>query len=145
MNMRFFFRGWLWRRPWLRAACAVTVAAGGCAATPGVEQSEVEAYRQFKEQLTLSTQAINAGDLEQARTHLKGASSAATRSEQVQKVQSLDRLITGAEALRSGDPERARSEWSRIEETDLAREVRHKARLMGLDVPMVPTGGEATQ
>ncbi len=141
--MRFFFRGWLWRRPWLRTACVVVVGAGGCAATPSAEQSAAD-YRQFSEQLNLSTLAINAGDLEQARVSLKAAASSATRPAQKQKVQSLDHLIAGAEALRSGDPEGARNEWSRIEEANLAREVRHQARLIGLDVPMVPVQGEAT-
>ncbi|MEE8519287.1 MAG: hypothetical protein V3S98_09205, partial [Dehalococcoidia bacterium] len=87
---------------------------------------------------TLSTEAINAGDLERARAYLREAQTVAANPSQARKVQSLEHLILGAEALRDGDPMLTRVEWSKIDEPSLSREVRHKARLFGIHVPIVP-------
>lgn len=119
----------------------------GCHAAPSAESKAAGGsdYRTFQEQLLLSTRAINAGDLELARVHLDEAGAAADNAKQLRKVDSLEQLITGAEALLGGEPDRARDEWSRIEEPHLSREVRHKARLIGMDVPMEPLDSETTK
>jgi hypothetical protein len=115
----------------------------GCAAGPAADSAPgVVDHQAFRDQLARTTQAVNAGDLEEAKTQLRQARAATTTSRQVQKVQGLQHLIAGAEALRAGDPQGARTAWARIEEPHLRREVRHKARLIGLEVPMVPDGQE---
>ena len=134
MKTQAFFRG-----RWVRACCMLVVAVVvvGCQSSPdiGVDQRTTNRYQACSELVMLSTQSIKAGDLAQAREYLKGAAASATAARQQQQIRSLTRLVDGAEALRDGDPDRARAEWARIEEPRLRREVRHKARLIGLDVP----------
>jgi hypothetical protein len=90
----------------------------------------------FIDHLMLTTEAINAGELDTAKARLGRARAATATTHDVQKVDGLEHLIAGAEALRAGNPDGARSEWAQIEEPRLRREVRHKARLIGLEVPV---------
>jgi hypothetical protein len=115
----------------------------GCAAGPAADSAPaVVDHQAFRDQLARTAQAVNAGDLEEAKSQLRQARSSTTTTRQAQKVEGLEQLIAGAEALRAGDPEGARSAWARIEEPHLRREVRHKARLIGLEVPVVSDGQE---
>ena len=127
---------------WALCVFTAVVVLNACHSIATIDHEATARSDRFQEQLAWSTQAINAGDLEQARAHLEAARDAASSSKERQKVDSLDKLIVGAEALMEGDPARARSEWSWIDEPNLSREVRHKARLMGLSVPVVPAEGE---
>ena len=95
----------------------------------------------FREKLTLTAQSINAGDLDTARLQLTRTRATVATPRQLQKVDDLELLIVGAEALREGKPDGARTAWGQIEEPHLRREVRHKARLIGLEVP-VQNGGK---
>ena len=140
MNNQMLFRRWTRRALFLFTAAVVLI---GCHSSAKIDHDAAARSDRFQEQLTWSTQAINAGDLEQARVHLDEARAAASNSKERQKVESLDKLIVGAEALMEGDPARARAEWSWIDEPHLSREVRHKARLIGLNVSVVPAEGEA--
>lgn len=123
---------------------AAVIMLSGCATPPAADTAAVTSHNRFQEPLTASTQAINAGDLELAKQYLGQARAAATDDGQKVKVDSLDHLITGTEALMAGDPDSARAAWSQIREPHLSREVRHKARLVGIDVPIGVSGG-ATQ
>lgn len=121
----------------LAVVSAGTLAPAGCSSSPAVDP-QTEARRwEFREQLILATRAINNADLEQARIHTSNAQARAATFEQNRKVEGLMRLIAGAEALRDGDADRARDEWARIEDPDLSREVRVKARNIGIDIPVV--------
>ena len=139
MKTQAFFRG-----RWVRAYCMLVVAVMvvGCQTSPDIGAAEhtTNHYQACSEMVTLSTQSIRAGDLAQAREYLQGAAASATTARQQQQVRSLTRLVDGAEALRDGDPDLARAEWARIEEPRLRREVRHKARLIGMDVPTASEG-----
>lgn len=123
----------------LLAAVAVMSGCHGCAA---VDPAGAAVFRQ---QLSLAAASINAGDLEIARAQLRDARAVAGAPAEVRKVDSLEQLIDGADALRAGDLDGARAAWSRIQEPQLGREVRHKARLIGVEVPRVPDDSEATQ
>jgi hypothetical protein len=110
----------------------------GCATTTPKQAGPGEVDNQaFIDHLTLTAQAINAGDLDKAKARLGRARAATVTPQDVQKVDGLEYLIVGAEALRSGDPESARTAWGKIEEPHLRREVRYKARLIGLEVPIL--------
>lgn len=111
----------------------------GCASPP-IADTAVVASR-FQEPLTASTRAIAAGDLERARHYLGQARAAATDHDQQVKVDSIEHLIAGTEALMVGDANGARTAWAQIEEPHLGTEVRHKARLIGIDVPIEVSGG----
>ncbi len=113
----------------------------GCASPPTADTAAVTSRHRFQEPLTASTQAISAGDLEQAKHYLSQARAVAADHDQQVKVDSLEHLIAGTEALMVGEPDRARTAWSQIEEPRLSREVRHKARLIGIDVPIEVSGG----
>ncbi len=134
MMQRSRFQGRHGQRLALSAA-VITIVLTGC-------QSPKADPAASSQLLTASTQALGAGDLELARQYLDQARAVAATPEQQVKVDSLDRLIDGTEALRAGDPDGARSAWSQIQEPHLSREVRHKARLIGLDVPMGASGGQ---
>ena len=113
----------------------------GCATPPAADTAAVTSHHQFQEPLRASTQAIAAGDLEQARQYLGQARAVAADHDQQVKVDSVEHLIAGTEALMLGDPDRAMTAWAQIEETHLSREVRHKARLIGIEVPIGVSGG----
>ncbi len=136
------FRGW--GRLLLPSLVAVAIFPGGCASPPNADTAAAAGRSRFQEPLTASTRAIAAGDLEQARHYLGQARVAATDHDQQVKVDSIAHLIAGTEALMVGDADRARTAWAQIEEPHLCKEVRHKARLIGIDVPIEVSGG-ATQ
>ncbi len=118
--------------PWLSAAAL----SFGCQSAYKTSITEDAARRQsFQEQLVLSTQAINAGDLVQARSHLNDAAAWAVGPSEEQKVDGLERLITGAEALLAGQADEAQLQWAEIEDPQLSEEVRGKARLVGMVIP----------
>ena len=135
---RSIFRG-LGRLP-LPSLAAITMLTG-CATTPNADTAAIASHNRFQEPLTASTQAIAAGDLEQARQYLGQARAVAADHDQQVKVESVEYLIAGTEALMVGDPDRARTAWAQIQEPHLSREVRHKARLIGIDVPIGVSGG----
>ncbi len=138
---RSIFRG-LGRLP-LPSLVVVTILSGlwGCASPPAADTAAIADRDRFQEPLTASTRAIVAGDLEQARQYLGQARAVAADHHQQVKVDSIEHLITGTEALMVGDPDRARAAWAQIQEPHLNREVRHKARLIGIDVPIGVSGG----
>jgi hypothetical protein len=108
----------------------------GCQARPSVDVSAETLRWEYQEQMILATRAIQADRLEQAKVHLAAARAKAFTFHQERKVESLERLIAGAEALRSGNGEAAREHWARIADPTLNSEVRSKAKLIGIDVPM---------
>ncbi len=124
---------------------ATTMVLGGCSLWPQGwhrEQPQVAVvamplHSQYRDHLTYATEALNEGDLEKAKSHLDRAGAFATNPKQNRKVRSLKRLVAGTEALMAGEPDTARAEWAQIEDPHLNREVRHKARLIGMDIPIV--------
>ena len=121
-------------------ATLVTVSSG-CQLFSKTDPSAAQAQaleREFHEQLVATTEAIKAAELDLARSHLVEARLAAFRPAHKEKVESLDRLIDGAQALLDGDPSTARVEWSRITDAQLNDEVRQKAAQFGMTVPGTP-------
>lgn len=113
---------------------AMLVSFGGCGSwlkTGGPSEAQREA---FQEQLVLTTYELNASNLQQAKVHAHKAREHAWGEQQEQKVDSLERLIAGVEALQDGDVELAQSEWSQITDPALKREVAIKASAIGIDV-----------
>ncbi|MHC5004190.1 MAG: hypothetical protein ACYTJ0_13830 [Planctomycetota bacterium] len=131
-----------------RCRCAlpalVVLAAAGC---QSASKTDLQAARQraFERRLTGTTQALHEGDLVEARAQLEQAAANVSTKSQRRKVESLEMLIAGAEALMSGDPASARAEWSRIEDPNLKQEVREKAQLVGMAVPAKPIESEVRQ
>ena len=123
-------------RPRTLLLAAVAVLTGCAAGGPADTESVTADVGAFRDQLALTTQAINAGALDEAKMQLSRTRATVRSPRQVQKVDDLHLLIVGAEAMRAGDPVGARTAWAQIEEPHLRREVRHKARLIGLEVPM---------
>lgn len=134
-------------RTMIRGCCgaplfAAVLVLAGCFSMIATDQGARNGtyYRTYQDQLLQCTQAINAGDLVAARVHLDQARAVALSAKQQRKVDGLDHLIDGTAALMSGDPDGARSAWAKIDEPHLSREVRHKARLIGMDVPVSTEG-----
>jgi len=96
----------------------------------------------FRQNVSACTQAIRAGDLADAKALLAKADDDARSFDQKRKTQSLGGLIDGAEALMDGNAQLARAKWSQIEDPLLGREVRVKANLIGMDVPLISTEAE---
>ena len=96
----------------------------------------------FKRQLVGCASAIQAGDLDQARTRLQVAERCADSEAGRVKVRSLRGLIQGVEAMDRGDVAAARGHWSRIEHPALRAELNAAAARMDLslaDAPVVLT------
>ena len=138
---------WQWCRQvaplgWLALALLIVVALvtmAGCGSMFKAD-ADLDAQKQaaFQASLAQCTQAINAGDLAGARVVLSDLDDRAEAFQQERQVQSLGQLLAGAEALMSGDGALAQAAWSRIEDPHLSREVRVKASLIGIDVPLMP-------
>lgn len=123
---------------WLLIATVSLVVLGGqvgCQATPKPAHPDVKASAAIE----ASTASIGRGDLDAAKAELAEAKGHASGFHQRRQVRSLADLIAGAEALMAGEVERARAAWSRIEDPRLQREVRIKAKAMGIHVPLQST------
>ncbi len=120
------------------ALVAVALAPLGCASARSKNERNDAIRAEFRDRLVLACEAINRSDLEQATEHVDAARERAVGAEAELKVESLEHVIAGAEALRAGDVEATRDAWSRIEDPALQREVRASARLIGIDLPAAP-------
>ena len=106
---------WMWL--WVLVgtlALVMLLGLGGCQSASRLDAMEAANRTAFNQKLAASTQAIQAGDLQQAKVHLEAARSKAAGYEQNRKVQSLAQLIGGAEALIDGNAATASTQWSQI-------------------------------
>ena len=95
---------------------------------------------EFKLAMKKGVEAVRAGDLEMARMHVDAARPYANTFERQRMVESMDGLISGAQAMMDGDVNQAKNDWASIPDLDLNREVRVNADVvMGVKVPTVPT------
>lgn len=93
----------------------------------------------FREQMDKGIEAAQAGDLEMAKLHVDSARPCAKTFNQKRMVESMDGLISGAEAMMDGDALQARADWSNIPDPQLNRQVRINADVvMGMKVPVLP-------
>lgn len=93
----------------------------------------------FKVEMDAGIEAARAGDLEMARMHVDAARPYAKTFERKRMVESMDKLISGAQAMMDGDAAQAKNDWANIPDLHLNREVRINADVvMGVQVPMVP-------
>ena len=92
----------------------------------------------FKEQMNLGIEAAQVGDLEMAKLHVESVRPCAKTFNQKRMVESMDGLISGAEAMMDGDPLQARTDWANIPDPQLNRQVRINADVvMGVKVPVI--------
>ena len=119
-------------------ACVVSVMAGcGWQKQPG---TTARLQRDdFKLEMEKGIEATRAGDLEMARLHIDRARPCAKSFERKRMVESMDALISGAQAMMDGDATQAKNDWANIPDLDLNREIRVNADVvMGVKVPAVP-------
>jgi hypothetical protein len=92
----------------------------------------------FNESIRQSVDSVQAGDMQTADTHLDKARANATTHEDKRIVASMDDLVTGANAMMTGDVAAAKQQWADIDDPRFNREVRIKAdAMMGVKVPLV--------
>ena len=90
----------------------------------------------YNSNMNKCTVAVKGGDLEEARQYVSQAKLEAVSFDQKRQVESMEKLIEGAEALMAGDVQLAKECWSNISDPYLCREVRVKAQtVMDLEVP----------
>ena len=93
----------------------------------------------FKEQMDRGIEATQAGDLVMAQQYVDAVRPCAKTFNQKRMVQSMDGLISGAQAMMDGDPLQARADWANIPDPQLNRQVRINADVvMGVKVPLIP-------
>lgn len=93
----------------------------------------------FREQMDKGIESVQAGDLEMAQLHVDSVRPCAKTFNQKRMVESMDGLISGAEAMMDGDPLQARADWANIPDPQLNRQVRINADVvMGVKVPVIP-------
>ncbi|MBL4699858.1 MAG: hypothetical protein JKX85_01240 [Phycisphaeraceae bacterium] len=119
----------------LLAALTSLLLLPGCSSTQKVDLARQE---RFQTALRQCTKAINKGDLDNAQTHLAKVNKNALNHSEKRKAQSLTKLVAGAQALVDGDAKLARNEWSNIADPRLARQVRTRAKLIDVTVPLQP-------
>ena len=119
-------------------ACCLSIMAG----CQGRKQSGPTARLEradFKVEMAKGIEATREGDLEMARLHIDRARSSAKTFEQKRMVESMEKLISGAQAMMDGDALRAKNDWAEIPDMHLNRQVRINAEVvMGVQVPAVP-------
>jgi len=126
--------GWPWLLLFFVAAMLMLILGGCTAAQPTDRPTSIRA----KKAITACAEEIRSGDLVAARSSLDRAKSTTVGFEQERKVRSLEHLISGAEAMMSGNVQLARVQWSQIDDPYLQRAVRTRAQVIGVEVPMIP-------
>ena len=93
----------------------------------------------FKVEMNKGIEATREGDLEMARLYVERARPNAKTFEQKRMVESMEKLISGAEAMMEGNVSQAKNDWAEIPDMHLARQVRINAEaVMGVEVPAIP-------
>ena len=93
----------------------------------------------FKDNMTDSVSAVQAGQLDQAAELLDSVSDCAKSYKQKRQLESMQELIEGSRAMMNGNATQAKASWSQIRDPQLNREVRIKAdSVIGIEVPMIP-------
>ena len=125
-------------------AAAVLCLTAGLALSSGVGCSST-AFEREQQRLTSlddamrsAAERLNAADLPAAGEQLDAADGLADSDYERRKIESLRRVIAGAEALGEGDGDAAADEWSRIPSPTLRYEVQEKAAGVGVQVPDAP-------
>ncbi|MEO1236597.1 MAG: hypothetical protein AAFX76_07395 [Planctomycetota bacterium] len=117
---------------------ALTVAAG-CQSAPKVDQRLLD----YRSAMGSATESIQASEFDGARGHIDTALRLAQDEVERQKAQSLGHLVDGTEAYAQGDVLGAKSKWEQISDPVLYREVRRKARVLGVSLPLQQRVGRA--
>lgn len=90
----------------------------------------------YNSNMNKCTESVKAGDLAVAKQYVSQAKLEAVTFDQKRQVESMEKLIEGAEALMEGKVETAKVCWSNIPDPQLCREVRVKAKtVMDLEIP----------
>lgn len=120
-------------RLWAASLGVVLLAAGCAAPKPAPPRAELNvASYEVQMALVSATEAVRVGDLEAARQHVSTGRAAGGSPYQRTKLDSLEQLINGAEAMMAGDVVGAREQWNRIVDPHLRREVDQKLEQKGL-------------
>ena len=99
--------------------------------------------RRFDRALKASIEAVQAGNLAEAESHIDAARSEAATYEQQRQVDSMAELCAGARAMLAADASAAKRHWTAIRDPHLNREVRNQVQVvLGLEVPMVANDEE---
>ena len=88
----------------------------------------------FNASISRATIDISKGRLEQARTNLFEADSLASGSSEQQKVEDLNAVVDGAEAMIQGDSAGASVAWSNVEDDRLRWQLQREAKSIGLEL-----------
>ena len=119
-------------------ACYVSIMTGCQGQKQPVPTARLE-RADFKVEMNKAIEATRQGDLEMARLYVDRARSSAKTFEQKRMVESMDKLICGAQAMMDGNATQAKNDWANIPDMHLNREVRINAEVvMGVQVPAVP-------
>ena len=119
-------------------ACGVSIMAGCQGRKQPGPTARLE-RADFKVEMNKGIEATREGDLEMARLYIDRARTNAKTVEQKRMVESMDMLISGAQAMMDGDALRAKNDWASIPDMHLNREVRINADVvMDVQVPAVP-------
>ena len=97
-----------------------------------------QAPQAFQQSLTQATQDISQGQLDSARSSLMHARSLASGPRDRQKVDDLNAIVDGAQAMISGRATSAAQAWSRVQDPDLRKQIQREANAMGLDLDGQP-------
>jgi hypothetical protein len=93
----------------------------------------------FRENMTRSVTAVEAGQLDKAQQYINSAKDCAKSYEQRRQLDSMEELVNGAQAMMDGQVADAKASLSRIRDPQLNHEVRRKAQsVLGVDVSMIP-------
>ena len=97
----------------------------------------------YRSHIDECARAVQSGDLQQAQMYVTKAKLEAVGYDQDRQVESMEKLISGANAMMDGEVELAKSEWSQISDPELNREVRIRAEeIMDIEVPLIPVRKE---
>lgn len=103
----------------------------GCTSTTQVQAGR---HDQFRNALVDTCRLIQKSEFDQARSRLSASRSLAMDSQQRAKVDDLERMISGAEAMHSGIPSSAADSWLAIDNVDLKQQVVDLNMSRGIDL-----------
>lgn len=111
-----------------RLPCAMTML------TVALLMTGCHSSKAFHTSIQQATRDISDGRLDAARLEIDQADRLASDSSEQQKVEDLNSIVDGAEAMINGDPEAANAAWSSIHDDELRWQLEQEARSAGLAV-----------
>ena len=121
------------KRPAIVFLCALMIV-GGCTSTTQVRTGR---HDQFRNSLVETCQLIQMSEFDRAEVSLANSRTLAMNERQRSKMEDLQRILQGAQAMHSGNPSSAAEVWLEIQDVKLKQQFVDLGMEKGIDLKAV--------